>query len=235
MPSRMEKYYKSNEIKRRTTKNQDLYKSIYEEAEYSNVEGISVIEKNEKIDLDKIYELIKGAKKEEKPKEEYTKKQYIEPIIEEEEKNYDILDVLDKAKTERTDKELNTQYDILKGISLNDNYKAPDVDDDELKNMIEAISNNSKTDCTSDLLDDLKTIHDNSLKEEIEETNSNIKNIDKSFYTSSLSFTDDDFEQIKDSIKKNNYLTKILLFILCVIIVTGLMFLIYLFVNKGTM
>ena len=38
---------KSNEIKRRTAKNQDLYKSIYEEAEYSNVEGISIIEKNE--------------------------------------------------------------------------------------------------------------------------------------------------------------------------------------------
>jgi hypothetical protein len=238
MPSRMEKYYKSNEIKKRTAKNQDLYKSIYDEAEYSNVEGISVIEKNEKIDLDKIYELIKGAKnekteiKEEKPKEYI--KTYEPPIIEQEDRNYDILDVLDKAKEERTDKEaLNTQYNILKGINLNDNYKAPNLDDDELKNMIEAISNNSKTDYTSDLLDDLKTIHDSNMKEEIQDAKNMplASNIDKSFYTSSLSFTDDDFEQIKESIKKNNYLTKILLFILCVIVVTGLMFLIYFIVK----
>lgn len=231
MPSRMERYYKSNEIKRRTAKNEDLYKSIYEEAEYSNVEGISVIEKNEKIDLDKIYELIQGAKKEEKTKE-YVPKEYVEPIIEEESKNYDILDVLDKAKIERTDKEvLNTKYNILKGINLNDNYKAPNIDDDELKSMIETISNNSKNDYTMDLLDDLKTIHDSSLTKELEEVEPNISNIDKSFYTSSMSFTDDDFEQIKDSINKNNSLTKILIFILSVIIVTGLMLLVYLIIK----
>lgn len=234
MPSRMEKYYKSNEIKRRTAKNQDLYKSIYEEAEYSNVEGISIIEKDEKIDLDKIYELIKNAKKEEKPKE-YIPKQYEEPIIEIEDKNYDILDVLDKAKNERTDKEiLNTQYNILKGINLNNNYKAPNVDDEELKRMIEEISENSKNDYTMDLLADLRTIHDSNLREEIEQvepTSVNIDNIDKSFYTSSLSFTDDDFEEIKDSIKKNSNLTKVLLFILSVIIVTGIMFIIYVLIK----
>ena len=229
MPSRMEKYYKSNEIKRRTAKNQDLYKSIYDEAEYSNVEGISVIEKNEKIDLDKIYELIKGAKKEEEPKREYVPKEYIETIEEEEIKNYDILDVLDKAKNERVENEtLNTQYNILKGINLNNNYKAPEVNDEELKIMIDAISNNSKNDFTLDLFDDLKTLHDNNLKEEIEEVEEpTVANIDKSFYTSSLSFTDDDFEQIKDSIKKNSILTKILLFLLGVIIVTGVLLFIY--------
>lgn len=228
MPSRMEKYYNSNEIKRRTTKNQDLYKSIYDEVEYSNVEGISVIEKNEKIDINKIYDLIKGNSetKEEKPKE-YIKKEYIEPVIEDD-KNYDILDVLNKAKNEKIEKEnSSTQYNILKNIKLNDNYKAPNVDDDELKNMIEAISNNSKTDYTQDLLDDLKTIHDNSLKEEVlsndTKTDININNnIDKSFYTSSLSFTDDDFEEIKDSIKKNSNLTKILIFILSIIIISAI-------------
>ena len=113
-------------------------------------------------------------------------------------------------------------------LNLNNNYKAPEVNDEELKNMIDAISNNSKNDFTLDLFDDLKTLHDNNLKEEIEEVEEpTVANIDKSFYTSSLSFTDDDFEQIKDSIKKNSILTKILFFLLGVIIVTGILLFIY--------
>lgn len=233
MPSRMEKYYTSNEIKRRTAKNQDLYKSIYDGAEYSNVEGISVIEKDEKIDIDKIYELINGAKKEEQ-KKEYLPNQQIEPKTEEEVKNYDILDILSKAKSERPESELsNTKYNILKGINLNDNYETPSVDNSELKNMIEAISNNSKSDYTSDLLDDLKTIHDTKFYEAMKKSEDKpiSPEIDKSFYTSSLSFTDDDFEQIKDNIDKNNKLTRVLIFILSVIIVTGIMVLVYLLVK----
>lgn len=236
MPSRMEKYYKSNEIKRRTAKNEDLYKSIYDAAEYSNVEGISVIEKNEKIDLDKIYELIKGAKKEEEQKKEYVSKKNIEPIIEEENKNYDILDVLSKAKTERVENEAeSTQYNILKGLELNKNYKAPEIDNEELKNIIEEITNNSKSD-PLDLFEELKTLHENNLKEEIEEAvdvdeNPTYASLDKSFYTSSLSFTDDDFEQIKDSISKNSKLTKVLVFLLGVVIVTGILLLIYILVK----
>jgi len=226
MPSRMEKYYQSNEVKRRTAKNQDLYKSIYEEAEYSNVEGISIIEKNEKIDLNKIYELLEGAKKEE-IKKEYVPKEEIEPIIIEEEKNYDILDILDKAKNERIEKEeANTQFNVLNRINLSNNYKPPNIDDEELKNMIEAIENN-KNDYTMDLLDDLKTIHDANMKEEKIELEELDKTIDKSFYTTGLSFSDEDFEQIKDGIKRNNNLTKVLIIILSIVILLGLGFIIF--------
>lgn len=226
MPSRMEKYYQSNEVKRRTAKNQDLYKTIYEEAEYSNVEGISIIQKNEKIDLNKIYELLEGAKKEE-VKKEYVPKEIIEPIIIEEEKNYDILDILDKAKNERTEnEEANTQYNVLNKINLSNSYKPPNIDDEELKNMIEAIENN-KSDYTMDLLDDLKTIHDANMKEEIIELEDLDKTIDKSFYTTGINFTDEDFEQIKDGIKRNNNLTKVLIIILSIVILLGLGFIIF--------
>lgn len=226
MPSRMEKYYQSNEVKRRTAKNQDLYKSIYEEAEYSNVEGISIIQKNEKIDLNKIYELLEGAKKEE-VKKEYVPKEIIEPIIIEEEKNYDILDILDKAKNERAEtEEANTQYNVLNRINLSNSYKPPNIDDEELKNMIEAIENN-KNDYTMDLLDDLRTIHDANMKEEILELDDLDNTIDKSFYTTGLSFSDEDFEQIKDGIERNNNLTKILIIILSIVILLGLGFIIF--------
>lgn len=241
MPSRMEKYYQGGtSVKRRSDKNQDLYRTIYEEGEYTNVEGISIIEKNEKIDIEKIRELIGSNKQEEKPKE--VKKTTYEPMYqeEEEEKSYDIKDVLNKAKSERPESEnkfSNTQYNILKNIHLNDNLQAPPtVNDDDLKSMIEAITINSKLGETGDLLDDLKTIHAPNLKEEIEEKEDVQKEpeIDRSFFTSSLGFTSDDFEdlkEMKDSLKTNNILTKILLFILLVVIVTGVMFLVYHFMQ----
>jgi len=241
MPSRMEKYYQGGtSVKRRSDKNQDLYRTIYEEGEYTNVEGISIIEKNEKIDIEKIRELIGSNKQEEKPRE--IKKTTYEPMYqeEEEEKNYDIKDVLNKAKSERPETEnkfSNTQYNILKNIHLDNNLQAPPtVDDDDLKSMIEAITINSKLGETGDLLDDLKTIHVSNLKEEIEEKEEVPKDseIDRSFFTSSLGFTNDDFEdlkEMKDSLKTNNILTKILLFILLVVIVTGVMFLVYHFMQ----
>ena len=218
MPSRMEKYY---ETKSRTTKNKELYRTIYDEAEYTNVEGISVIEKNEKIDIEKIKELINGTNNINKPKER--KIEVIKPLEEEieEQKNYDIRDV-------------------LKNIDLNSDTKVPDnVDEEQLKSMIEAISNNSKNEVTSDLLDDLKSICDPNLKKEVKEELDNTQlqntkliqeNLDKSFFTSSMDFSSEDCEdlkEIKKDIKKNNLLTKILLFILLVIIITGVLFLIY--------
>ena len=242
MPSRMEKYY---EMKSRTVKNKELYRTIYDEAEYTKVEGISVIKKNEKIDIEKIKELINGTNNVNKPKE--YKKEEIKPLVEEieEQKNYDIRDVLDKAKSERTDRDSrysNIQYNVLKNIDLNSDTKVPDnVNEEQLKSMIEAISNNSKNDYTSDLLDDLKSICDPNLKNQVKEEINNEdtqlqntkliqENLDKSFFTSSMDFSSEDFEdlkEIKENIKKNNLLTKILLFILLVIIITGVLFLVY--------
>lgn len=231
LPTRMEKYYKTNEIKSRVSKNQNLYRTIYEEAEYSNVEGISVIERNEKIDINMIKELIKSQNSIPKPKS--IKKEVIEKPIYEDvkaESNYDICDVLNKAKSERinTDRKItDTQYNILKTSDI-EIIESEDSKKEDLKNMIDAISNNSKLNYTSDLLDDLKTIHDEKMASEIEE---NIENkIDTSFYTSSMGFKQEDFEdfkEMKDDIKQNNILTKILLFVLLVVIVTGLIFLIY--------
>lgn len=235
MPSRMDRYYGSEEdTKKRTNRNQDLYKTIYDEVEYTNVEGISIIEKNEKIDINKIRELI-GTTNETKKRVIEAKNEEFNPVVEDyEEKNYDIRDILDKAKSERPEKEAgNTQYDILKGISLNDNCKVPQsLSDEDLKKMIETITNNSKINQTGDLLDDLKTIHDCDMQTLVEEQmelgkTGNINDIDKSFYTSSLGFTTDDFEnlkEIKDDIKKNNFLTKALLFVLLVILLVGILF-----------
>ena len=123
-----------------------------------------------------------------------------------------------------------TQFNILKNLNLEQEFKEKrKIDDNELKNMIETITINSKNGQTADLLDDLKTISSSKMKEEIEEE------MDKSFFTSSLGFTSKDFEDlkvIKDEVKKNSLLVKILLFIFSVIIVTGIIFAVYNFILK---
>lgn len=241
MPSRMEKYYQTNgEVQKRSRKNEDLYRTMYDDVEYTNVEGISIIEKNERIDIEKIRSLLNI----ETPKPE---RSMVTPVRDEkietfdEEKSYDIKDVLSKAKSERPENNrlANTQYNILKNINLDEKItEKKSIDEDDLKNMIEAITTTSKlsqtgdftNDLTGDLLDDLKTIHDSNLKKQVEEDDE----MDKSFFTSFADFKTEDFEELKDiknEVKKNNTLVKIILFIFSVIIVTGIMFIVYHFMG----
>lgn len=245
MKSRLDKYYSADEHKVRTTKNEQLYRTIYDETEYSNVEGISVIEKNEKIDINMIRDLINKNNDLQKSRE-IVKPRPIEKITidEDDDRSYDIRDVLSKAKDSRGIDErklFDTRYNILKNINLNEDIKVPEIKDDDLKGMIEAISTNSK-DYTANLLDDLKSIYDPNMREEITkvmepkeikqeviETKPLVKDeIDNSFYTKSMGFSDDDFEdfkQIKEDVKKNNILTKVLIAILVAIVIFGITFL----------
>lgn len=235
MPSRMEKYYENDaDVKSRTNRNKELYKTIYENSEYTNVEGISVIEKNEVIDFNKIKELIG----ERETKKEDHKIEIIEEKPLTEEKNYDIREVLTKAKDERPEEEkiLNTQYNILKNINIDEIVDLKKYSDDGLKNMIDAITENSKLGKTGDLLDDLKSVNNtvvgNALNKLLEEEKE--PEMDKTFFTSSMNLKKDDFEDLKDiseNIKANNKLTKVLLFIMLVIIAASAMFLVYYFLK----
>ena len=100
----MERYYQADErIQKRSNKNKSLYDSLYEGAEYSNVEGISIIEKNESVDIEKIKELLNYDKKKEEDKPQTTTKVYEEPKIIEE-KNHDLKAFLAQAKQDRPEK-----------------------------------------------------------------------------------------------------------------------------------
>lgn len=251
MPSRMDRYYSNNQDNQtsRSRRNTSLYDSIYDGVEYSNVEGITTIEKKNEIDLDKIRELLKEH---ESPKmiDRPIKRRQIERVSfeeQEEEKNYDIMDVLSKAKDEIVDDNKsrslkNTQYNILKNINIKE---TTEENENSLKELIHTITNTSvlnklgDKDLSLNLLDDLKS-NDNTMigargsdevfKYEKEEGSGSEDNIDKSFFTSSLSFDDKDFEQLNDiktSLKKNNILISILVFIFLVLIITGILFILY--------
>lgn len=251
MSSRMEKYYQSNTRNNdRTSKNQDLYSQIYSEKEYTNVEGVITSSSPNEIDINKIKELLKSQEK----KNTIIKEARVTPNLEcddplDEEKNYDIKELLDRARDERNDKPTdyrslkNTEYDILKGIKLDNNKNDFQSETDELKELINTITSTSllnklgDRELSLDLLNDLRSntmIGDSkSIKSIIEEEKKADKEeneeVDRSFYTSSLNFKNKDFEQLKDinnSIKKNNTLIKFMLAILIIVIVTvtGLIF-----------
>lgn len=264
MPSRMEKYYNTNtEVKQRSKINEDLYRKIYDVAEYTNIEGIANIEKTNEIDITKIRAMLKNREEYKREKEyrqiikESKPKAEEQVEFKEEEKNYDIRDILNKAKDERSiDDEnyhslKNTQYNILKGINLKDSINNQEYFEEEegLKDLINTITNTSMLNKLGDrelslnMFDELKSTgntqigNSKSIRAILEEERQNQQNkeeekndIDKSFYTSSLSFKDDDFDELKDinvALKKNNILIKVLLVILLIIIVTGTGYVIY--------
>lgn len=249
MPSRMEKYYNGSQNKpSRATRNTELYRNLYDVKEYTNVEGIATIEKKDEIDLSKIQELLKAHEEIKQDKKPIVKRQIVrieeEPEVGEE-KNYDIMDVLNKAKDEYTTDNKsrslkNTQYNILKNINIKEAQ-----DEESLKDLIHTITNTSvlnklgDRDLSLDLLEELKSDGNTMIgakgsneifKNEIEKNKEDDENIDKSFYTSSLSFGEKDFEQlddIKSSLKKNNVLITILVFFFLVLVITGILFVIY--------
>lgn len=264
MESRMDRYYKTNtETRKRSYRNESLYDTIYDDAtEYSNVEGIARIEKTNEIDINRIREMLqaeelKKRKKAERPsfKREIELPTYDIVSDKKEDRNYDIRDILVKAKKDKTDEEndkyrdlKNTQYNILKKIKLDDSiqkdtYKEKNT---SLQELIETVVQNNQelgeladSELSLDLLDDLKSDHTNtaavsksSIKKILEEekekqkdktnTTEDLRELDKSFFTSSLNFSDEDFDELKElssTYRRNNILIKVLIGIIVIAII----------------
>ena len=237
MASRMDRYNNQDlVIPARSARNKSLYKKIEDLDTYTNIEGVATIEKTNEIDITKVHDLLKNKENEEK----------IENTEEEETKNYDIKDLLSKAKqtedTQKNNRKLTEeQINILR--SLNNKSSKYDIEQEEkeLKELINTISGNkalnelSKTVNDVGLLDELKSdtmVGDaSSIKKIIEEEKENklsdSTELDKSFYTSSFGFTSSDFEELKNinhKIKKSNKYIIILLVILIILIIAGCLF-----------
>lgn len=241
MASRMEKYHSNvSSTGRRSIRNENLYKDIYENSEYSNIENVATMEKTNEISLEQIKELLK-EREDNKKRSSIIKRELPkfppEPV---DERSYDIRDVLVKAKdnhvVDNTNRSLkNTQYNILKNINIKE--KLDEVDQAELEktlvntSVLKSIDDNE---LSLDMLSDLKSTGDtlvtqvksDELLKEVKEAKDTYEvkdddGLDKSFYTSSLNFKDEDFEQLKDlqdSIASNNKMIKVLFFLLFLVI-----------------
>ena len=248
MASRMDRYYeKPRNPRARSARNEDLYKRIQDIDTYSNIEAVETIARTNEIDISRVKEMIKNREnykkqreyrtafniEQEKPKQEEVKKYF------EEDKNYDIMDVLSKAKDsheeDNTNRSLkNTHYDVIKELNLrNNNYEDSE---EELKDLINTITKKKEDDIG--LLDDLtsdtmvgesSSIHKILEDEKKQHKVDNTSEMDKSFFTSAMSFSDKDFEDLKNMghhVKKNNLLIIIMIIVLILAIVGVLIFLI---------
>lgn len=157
MASRMEKYYKSHSTSsKRSERNQDLYREIYDLGEYSNIEAVATLEHTNEIDITKIKKMLKN-REDYKRQKEYrnllTKEEEPELKVEEpieEIKNYDIKEALEKLKdSKKADDEYrslnNTNYSILKELQIKNEAKKEvnSEDNNELKEMINTITSTS--------------------------------------------------------------------------------------------
>ena len=251
MASRMEKYHSNvSSSGRRSVRNESLYKDMYENTEYSNIEKVATMEKTNEISLEQIKELLK--EREDKKNYSTVKKEvprvYQDPT---EDRSYDIRDILVKAKDEHVDDNKNrslknTQYNILKNINIKE--KLDEYDQSELEKTLvntSVLKNIDDNELSLDMLSDLKSTGNTivektnvgDLLKEVQEAKDKYQpheddGLDKSFYTSSLNFKDEDFEQLKDlqdSIDSNNKMIKVLFFLLFLVIAFVVGFVLYKF------
>ncbi len=246
MNSRMERYYKNKTTNLRSQRNRDLYSDIYSNSKYTNIEGIASIDNANEIDITKIKEMLKN--RENYQKERQYRKITGQPEVQEknvikrrivpdtEERNYDIRDVLNKAKENKRpdDKERalkNTQYDILKNLDLKrETEKKEKTEEEELKELINTITNTSMLNKMDDVdlatallntlaTDDTKVGELNNVKELIDDNKVRMQNttMDDSFFTSSLNLSKKDFENGEK--KALGLASKIIIAILILIII----------------
>lgn len=242
MASRMDRYSKSEIVgitSGRSDRNKSLYKQIEDLDSYTNIAGVATIENKNSIDIEKVRELIKG--KENKKEKQKIKEIEVKDDEEEEIRNYDIKDLLSKAKNLSDENKYRSlsakQYNLLKKLNEK-NKKQKANDEEELSELVKTISNMKPISDEDDvgLFDDLKSdtmVGDaSSIKKIIEEEKDLTKEfdtmqLDKSFYTSSFGFTQRDFEELKDinhKIKKSNKFIIVLLITLIILIIAGVVY-----------
>lgn len=253
MKTRMEKYYDSHEeeIGSRSKRNESLYKEINKsEIDQFEINSNATILANNgrNIDVEKIKKIL-DTKYKETPKRRsivLTEETPEEEISFEKTREYDINAILEKAREqkevdyekERLKKIRDTQFDILKNLNLKEE-DLEDTTENNLMTLIDVINekeNKQKDIDPLDILTDLKgndnTIVLDGLKEEIEEHGTTLTKeedkIDDSFYTTSVNFTQsdfDDFNDLKAEVNSHKVLIRVVVALIVVALLAGLIIL----------
>lgn len=221
--SRMDKYNTTDEIPKRSEKNQELYKQIYNA--YDEFENLIVPSNAKEIDLSDLKREVTNRDEYRKVKEygNITNNKVIrKEIIREEQKKeneiYDINELLDKAvttnKKEEVKEELIANGDYLKKLNLNKNK----TNLEQVKEMYQEFHEESleeeddllKTaNLSLEILSDLKSDNEGTIvtdpikedDEEIEEILEDIKQDeeeDEDFYSNKYKFSKNDFDDRDD-------------------------------------
>lgn len=191
-----------------------------------NIEPKSLEEIKEDFLEPKVYDLnsiIEEAKSKKESKYEEDKYRKLHSA------QYDILQKIksyDSNKEEKNEVELNTEeqtlVDLINTIAMKKN---------EGELFSELMSENENTVVTKPIEEELKgTAIIKQIEEpQLDNTKTNLKSIDKSFYTNSMNFSKEDFEGLEDlekEVNKNNIFVKFALFIFVVVVVISILIII---------
>jgi signal recognition particle GTPase len=245
MRSRYERYRDknySNDSSKRTVRNQEIYDKIYDDVEYSNVEGITSIERSNRVNLNNLRELIDRREESKRDKRYEIVKEKVKVERDDDffndDKDYDIRDILAKAKENIKEDDKKRSLDYTKyniDLTKRRQKKLSSVEDDEreLEELIRNFtSTNVKTAHTYDLLEDLRGSEQTKViasGDAIDKAISEAKQeVDESFYTTSVGLRKEDLEDLKEvsnNMRTNNILVIVILIVLfAVIIGVGIMF-----------
>lgn len=148
MASRMEKFHGETVTPKRVDRNKNLYKTIYGEESYTNIEGIVETGKNNTVNIDKLKETLEKHEKQTSEKKQLVKRD-VEINLEHsndevyEDPNYDIKDILNKAKEEKQEDEIDRyrslkmeEYALLKRIKEKKGKVRIKETDEEIKDEL---------------------------------------------------------------------------------------------------
>ena len=229
MASRMDRYRNSeSSSKSRSSRNKNLYNTMYSFDRYSNIEGIASMNNANEVDINKVKEMLESRERAQRESQyrrlsrevdndiSISRNRYTEDIN----RNYDVNDVLKNAREnkEPDNKERvlnNTNYDILKKLNLKSSSDNVVDKKEDLKELIETISNTSilnkgdeDINMFNDLVSDDTKVGD--VKDITEFIDKKEKTMDDSFFSHSVKIKKADFV---GGAKKSSFAKKFFIFL----------------------
>lgn len=215
MASRMQKYYDSNEVEeKRSRKNASMYKKMDDEEMYSNIEGIVTTPKTDEIDIEKIRQVVLEKENERENRNKLVKKDLEIDIpdmaaLDDEEKKYDIMDILKQAK-EQDDNSRENKYRRLDDEYLKD-LKSPTRKIEKLintKTSKKDLNNMKDTELSLEMFYDLRStlnVDDATINSIINEA----KKLDKNNVITNSNDMDRTFDTASVKLKAKDYVDKV--------------------------
>ena len=220
MKSRMDKYYKDEDVMQRTSKNDSLYEALYKEKQVPR-SNVTVIDNVNEIDINKIRSMVDSREKYKRVRDyeklvngvsDYKTSEIKYDFDEVDNSNYDINEIIKNKRSNRSydsnkvRRLNNIEYDIME--------RETDVSDDMMNHeqqLIDLFNTVSRTDVReeTDLFSNLK--EDTAVIENTEE--------EKEFYTNTTQFSSDDFGD--DSKENDNGKIFVIIGVIAVLIAIG--------------
>ena len=243
MSSRMDRYYENHgEETKRTNKNSTLYKDLYSNRDYDNVENLN-LNVGKEININDVKDMLEKRDKYRDVKD-YRIVKPEEPIMrrvryyeEDEPNSHDINEMIGQAKVDRPAEEKRrsleeTQVLTLEELISKKSYaKKKKLDKAEMEDLVNTIYDTQMLSEDGGLFDDLKstgkTVMAPSIKQVLEEAKEEMKDaddMDNSFFTSSLGLKKSDFEDSEDELDEGEDKTLKFIIILAIIFVIVVLF-----------